>query len=116
MTQIIFSTKFNCKICRKKIDGYLYGESDFDLIRKEEKDAIDWMRHFHWIDYHRVCAICGRIVKSGNLELLINDGKTAIHKNYSDEYVKIKRGNKFGPLLIVHTDCLLKKQKVNKNE
>ena len=51
-----------------------------------------------------------------NLELLINDGKTAIHKNYSDEYVKIKRGNKFGPLLIVHTDCLLKKQKVNKNE
>lgn len=94
----------------------LYGDEDLNFTQEEKIEAVDWLKHFHWIDYHRLCAICGEIVKSGNLELLINNGKTVIHKNYSDEYVKIKRGNRFGPLLIVHTDCLLEKQKVNKDE
>lgn len=111
MTKIIFTTKFDCELCKKNINGYVYGDNDFDLSAQDKTEAVDWLRHYHWIDNHRVCAICGQLVKSGNLELLINDGKTAIHENYSDEYAKIRRGDKFGPLLIVHDKCLSNKVK-----
>ena len=43
---------------------------------------------------------------SGKLDLMINDEKLPIHQDYTDEYLKIRRGDKFGTLLIVHADCL----------
>lgn len=106
MTKIIFTGKFYCELCKKEIVMPLYGVCDLKLSSQEKTEAVDWMRHFHWTDNHRLCAICGEYVPSGKLDLIINDGKTPIHQNYTDEYLKIKRGNKFDSLLIVHTGCL----------
>jgi len=76
------------------------------MVSEEKTEAVEWMKHFHWTNSHRVCAICGKYVDSGKLDLMINDEKLPIHQDYTDEYLKIRRGDKFGTLLIVHADCL----------
>jgi len=105
MRQIIFTTKYYCELCKKEQIVHLYGSLDTSFTKNDEPELIEWARHFHWIDKHRVCAICGQVVLSAQLELMVNDGKTSIVDNYTDEYKKVECGNKFGALLIVHGKC-----------
>lgn len=106
MQQIIYTSRFYCELCHNKISMPVYGDSTDTFTHDDELEFIDWCRHFHWIDTHRICAICGKLVKSGELELLVNDGKVNIHKGYTDEYERIEHGNRLGHLLIVHENCL----------
>lgn len=108
MQQIVYTGKFYCELCKKNILTPVYGDSAPEP--KEEADWIDMCKHFHWINLHRVCAICGKIIQSGDLELAFNDGKINIHKNYTDEYRKVDKGNKTENLLIVHLRCLKDKK------
>ncbi len=108
MQKIIFRGSFRCELCNKEVMVPVYGDSTTILTQEEESDCIDWGRHFHWIDFHRVCAICGEIVKSGELDLAVNNRKIHINKNYTDEYKKVEHGDRFGSLLIVHDDCIKK--------
>ena len=106
MQRIIYITKFFCELCNADIPAHLYGDADSSFTPEDEPELIDWSRHFHWTDNHRVCAVCGKYVGGEDLELLVNDGKVRIHEAYTDEYRKIERGEKFGPLLIVHESCI----------
>lgn len=66
----------------------VYGDFDstFPINKDEEKEAQEWGEHFHWVDHHRRCAICGELVVSGNqdnpkgLNLMVNNGKIQIHR------------------------------------
>jgi len=109
MSRIIFTSKFYCELCKKELPIQLYGDINSSFTPEDEPELIDWTRHFHWTDNHRVCAICGELVKSGSLEVMINEKGIKIHKDYTDEYKKIEQGDEFGPLLIVHEDCVKKK-------
>lgn len=109
MQQIIYTSKFYCELCKKDLPIQLYGDHDSSFTASDEPELIDWAKHYHWIDYHRVCAICGKLVLPGELELAINNGSIQIHTDYTDEYEKVKRGNEFGSLLIVHEACISSK-------
>lgn len=106
MQKIIYTSKFYCELCKQERPIHLYGSTDSSFTPDYEDELIDWARHFHWTDNHRVCAICGKLVHSGELELIVNDGKVHVHNEYTDEYKKIEQGDQFGHLLIVHEDCL----------
>ena len=106
MQHIIYTAKYFCEICNKEQDTYVYRDYGTTITKEEEPEAIEWAKHFHWIDRHRLCAICGKLVLSDDLELLVNDGKIKIHKDYTDEYMKAKRHERFGNLLIVHRTCV----------
>lgn len=108
MQHIIFSTKYYCELCKRELVLHLYGEDESLITKEDEPEVIEWARHYHWIDNHRVCAICGKIVKSNELELMVNDGKVVIHEDYTDEYKKVQKGERFGSMLIVHEDCINK--------
>jgi hypothetical protein len=69
--------------------------------------AAEFARHQHWCDVHRLCAVCGKYVasgESGDLECAVNDGSIAIHPDYNDYFQTIKRGD-ISRLLIVHRSC-----------
>ena len=106
MQKIIFTTKYYCELCKNEQVVHLYGSPDSSFTKNDEPELIEWARHYHWIDAHRVCAVCGKLVQSNQLELMVNDGKVAIADNYTDEYKRVERGNKFGNLLIVHERCM----------
>lgn len=106
MQKIIFTTKYYCELCKREQVVHLYGASDSSFTKGDEPELIEWARHYHWIDSHRGCAICGQLVKSDELVLMINDGKVTIQDNYTDEFRKVRQGNRFGNLLIVHRKCI----------
>ncbi len=87
---------------------YVYGEH---IVNKEEEveyeeEARKSGEHFHWIDFHRRCAICGELIKDKKLDLLVNDEMIEIHSQYLNE--TFKKGGRT-QLLIVHEDCISKK-------
>lgn len=109
--EVVFISKYYCEICKKQREIYVYGDrfSRSDRDEQYEKEVIKWGRHFHWIDHHRVCAMCGKLVRSGELGSVINKG-IRIHKNYTLEYRKVREGDEFGNLLIVHESCIKRKK------
>lgn len=86
----------------------VYGDHSLTITPEDESEFVDWCRHFHWIDFHRICAFCGKLVQSGELDLMVNSGSIKIDKSYTDEYKKVKQGDRFGHLLIVHEQCINK--------
>lgn len=104
---IIFTSKFYCNYCKKNIYLHVYGENKIDKSDIEyQKQAQKWGEHYHWIDRHRRCAICGELIANKKLDLLVNDGMIEIHPLYFEE--TFKKGGRT-QLLIVHEDCLPKK-------
>lgn len=103
--KVIYRTAFYCKFCKRDISLDVYGndESIVSQNNEFEKEVKEWGEHYHWIDCHRRCALCGRLVVSGELELLVNDGKIKIHNDYQTQ--TYERAHK-GQLLIVHEKCL----------
>ncbi len=90
--------------CKKELPLDVYG-SDVSASEDKEfdKEVKEWGEHYHWIDAHRRCAICGELVTSDDLELLVNDGKTNIHEEYLNQtYEKSHKGH----LLTVHGKCI----------
>lgn len=112
--QIIFTTKYYCELCKKEQIVHLYGSPDSFFTKDNGPELIEWVRHFHWIDRHRICAVCGEIVISGELDLAVNDGSININSTYTDHYRIIHQGDKFGHLLIVHERCIQKHGNNNK--
>lgn len=106
MQKIIYVTKFYCELCKKERPVHLYGDIGSSFTSDDEPELIVWAKHYHWIDFHRVCAVCGKIVKSGDLELAFNDGNMRIHTDYTDEYKKVSQSDRGGHLLIIHTGCV----------
>jgi len=116
MQRIIFTTKYYCELCKKEQTVHLYGDSSSNFSPNEEPELVGWARHFHWIDRHRICAICGDLVISGELDLAVNDGSINIHNTYTGHYKNIQQGDKFGHLLIVHERCIQKYDKQTENQ
>lgn len=110
-SDIVFRTKYFCELCGRYRNLNVYGNPFFirDRDSEYEKQVLKWARFNHWIDSHRVCAICGKLVKSGELESVINKG-IRIHKNYTLEYRRVKEGDEFGNLLIVHKSCIKRRK------
>lgn len=100
MAEIIYRGKFYCPICKRDIAVPLLGDPSFEINEQVRQDVKQWGKHYHWIDNHRCCAICGKLVKSDDLELLVDDGSVMVHEAYNEEYKKPTRG-----LLIVHKEC-----------
>ncbi len=116
MQKIIFVTSFDCELCGHPQPVQLYGDTDSSFTPEHEPELIEWAKHFHWCGTHRVCAVCGKLVMSEELELAVNDGSVKIHQNYTDHYMKVKTGEKLGHLLIIHSDCIkITKGKNNEN-
>lgn len=106
MQQVVYTGIFFCELCHEEIAMPVYGDATLSFTSEEELECIDWCRHFHWIDNHRTCAVCGKIVLSSDLELAVNNGEIKIHSEYTDEYKRVKRGQHLSPLLIVHEKCI----------
>ena len=108
--EIVFVTKYYCEICGKERVIRVFGDKFSRSYRDEEyeREVIKWAKHYHWVDSHRVCAVCGKIVKAGELGIMVNNGNIKIHDEYTDEYKKNKQGDNLGHLLIVHEKCLEK--------
>jgi len=106
MAEIVHKSKFYCELCKQEIPIHVYGDKNSLFVANSEKEVIELGKHYHWIDFHQVCAICGELVKSEDLELLINDGQVEIHKNYTDEYKKVEKGDKSESFLTVHEKCV----------
>lgn len=103
--KVIYRTKFHCKFCKKDIALNVYGsDENVDGQNNEfDKEVKEWGEHYHWIDTHRRCALCGGLVTSDDLELLVNDGKIRIHKEYEAQtYEETHKGQ----LLTVHGKCI----------
>jgi hypothetical protein len=109
--QPVLSGTFPCPICKRDRTFQVFG-----LLAPEErprvlKDATEFARHQHWCDAHRLCAVCGKYVKSGesgDLECAVNDGQIRIHPDYNDYFLKVERGD-ISRLLIVHKACIEEK-------
>lgn len=107
--QIVYRTEFYCEICGGKRPFNVWGDGSINFDRESneyKEEVLEWGKHFHWTDNHRLCAVCGKYVKSGDLDVAVNDGSIEIHKDYTDEYKKVEQGNRFGHLLIVHPRCI----------
>lgn len=112
MQKIIYTTKFFCRFCKKEIPVSVYGDmgSTFPESDQEKEEALEWGKHYHWIDNHRRCAICGEKVISGKqdepegLNLLVNEGQVQIHSRYEAETMENAHG---AQLLIVHNKCMV---------
>ena len=74
MQTVIYNSKFFCKYCNKDVVEPVYGYlgSTFPENEEEVQAAKEWCEHFHWIDYHRRCAVCGEIVIGGELNLIVD--------------------------------------------
>lgn len=97
----------DCKLCGYPRRFRLHG-LEGTLTPQIEADAKEWAKHFHWCDTHRLCAVCGGYVKSGengDLDCAANDGSIRIHEDYTDHYLKVAQGD-LGRHLIVHKECL----------
>ena len=99
----IYRGTFACDLCSEPQEFRVFGMDDSADLRMRT-EAEDWARHWHWCAVHRLCARCGRLVLSGDLEMAVNDGRIKIHDCYTDEYRKVLDGET-GRLLIVHKEC-----------
>lgn len=106
MKNIIYTCKYYCELCKEDQLVNLYGDHTSAFTSQEEPELIEWARHYHWIDHHRVCAKCGHLVQSGELEVAVNDGSITIHRDYTDHYKNVSPGDHLGHLLIVHKYCI----------
>lgn len=105
--KIVYKSKFYCKFCKKEIPISVHGEGDFIGDNETEREVKEWGEHYHWIEKHQNCTLCGKLVQGEDLELLIDDGKIRISDNYNGESYL---GNKTG-LLTVHKKCIEKNGK-----
>ncbi len=106
MDSIIYSTEFDCKLCKKPATINLYSKDNLLAITDDVKDEVlQWAQHYHWIQNHQVCAICGELVRSGegtnDLDLIQTETiRGDIHPRYIQWQTNPDRG-----LLTVHSDC-----------
>jgi hypothetical protein len=98
------SEQFFCDMCNQNITVHLFSDDDFYLEKfpNTKEELISHGKHSHWIGSHRICAICGQLVKSETLDLLVRtDYKGEIDKKYLDWEKDYDRG-----LLTVHESCM----------
>lgn len=102
--KLVLKTKIHCKICDKVVPIHLFSnEPDFmekfPSFEEEVKDYGDWM---HWVHTHQLCAICGKLVESGELDLVFEkDYRGRVNDQYTKSLKYPDRG-----LLTVHSTCL----------
>jgi len=111
--EVVLKGTFDCPVCKRDLVFQVFGEATPGVAvhfkdGRVKKEATEFARHHHWCDVHRVCAVCGKYVasgESGDLECAVNDGSIRIHTDYNDYFEKIERGD-MGRLLIVHRGCM----------
>ena len=121
MQSIVYTTNFYCNLCKRNIPIVVYGDrnSDFPSDKREENEAREMGEHYHWIDNHRRCAICGELVAGGKreepegLNLIDNDGQVEIHEKYVAETMDKAHGEQ---LLVAHNGCAQKIISESENE
>jgi hypothetical protein len=104
MDRIIYSTEFYCKLCEKpaKIDLHST-DSSFTVTDKIKADVLEWGQHYHWVDNHQICAICGKFVDTDKKELDLIQVEVMqgdVHPLYTKWDTYPERG-----LLTVHKEC-----------
>ncbi len=110
--ELVFTGAFPCPICERDLPFSVYGlgiPADMAYFKQPQAlaGAQDHARHEHWCRVHRLCAICGKHVtsgESGDLDCAVNDGRIRIHSGYNDYFQKVERGD-ISRLLIVHRGC-----------
>ncbi len=100
----IYKGTFDCELCRGQQEFSVSGMDD-SAGPSLKAEAADWAKHWHWCAVHKLCAKCGALVASGDLEMAVNDGRIKIHASYTDQYHSVREGD-IGHLLIVHRGCL----------
>ncbi len=94
----------NCPICKTSIEFTIRNGNEFD--ETEIESAKEELKHWHWCDIHRVCAVCGQYISTKNNELELDVYKEhQIHENYNDYYQRISPEDKKRKLLNVHKKC-----------
>jgi transcription elongation factor Elf1 len=95
--------KYYCELCEKEVVVIIHGLIK-ELDQEETIRVTEWARHYHWCDFHRNCAICGEYIKSGELDLIVNNKYVHIYDKYTDEYEKVRIGEH--RFLDVHKKCV----------
>ncbi len=68
--ELVFTGAFPCPICERDLPFSVYGlgiPADMAYFKQPQAlaGAQDHARHEHWCRVHRLCAICGKHVTSG---------------------------------------------------
>lgn len=106
MNPVIYSTEFYCKVCEKPAKINLHSDDpDFPVNDQTKKEVMSLGQHYHWVDNHQLCAICGKFVRTGDgiheLDLIQNEVMQGeIHPDYIKAEIHPDRG-----LLTVHKEC-----------
>ena len=100
---------FDCPLCQHAISFPVYNLPE--SIKAEEIEKVtELAKHQHWLDVHRICAVCGEYVGSNELTGAVNDGNITIHKGYTNAYIDIQSGD-IRYALIVHKRCITVEKK-----
>ncbi len=106
MKPIIYTTEFYCKVCDKPAKINLHSDDqDFPINDQTKKEVMSWGQHYHWVENHQLCAICGKLVHTGDgiheLNLIRSEVMRGdVHPDYIKADIHSNRG-----LLTVHVDC-----------
>jgi len=106
MKQIVYSTSFYCHRCENDTTINLFSDdSDFEITEEVKKETESWGKHYHWVDNHQICAICGELVETRgdkhDLDLIQTEVmRGAVHPLYLKWELNPDRG-----LLTVHKEC-----------
>ena len=106
MKEVIYTTEFPCKVCEKPARINLMSDDpDFPVDDKVKAEVLEWGQHYHWVDNHQLCAICGKFVQTGvgtnELNLIQTEVMQGdVHPDYIKATIHPDRG-----LLTVHSNC-----------
>ena len=108
MGPVIYTTEFYCKVCEKPSQINLHSNDNLPITDKVKEDVLMWGQHYHWVDNHQLCAICGKFVRTGvgtnELDLIQNEVMRGdVHPDYIKADIHPDRG-----LLTVHKECAQK--------
>lgn len=102
--EIVYSTEFFCFRCKKPAIINLYSDDpSLELTDSFKKEVEGWGKHYHWVDNHQICAICGELVVSGSEELNLIQTEVML-SDVHPLYIEWNKDPEHG-LLTVHNTC-----------
>jgi hypothetical protein len=102
---VVYTTKFDCYRCKAPVTiRLLSDDSNFQITDRVKEEVDYWGKHYHWVDNHQICAICGKLVVGGSGELDLIQTELMLRDNIHPLYLEWELNPDRG-LLTVHKAC-----------
>ncbi len=68
----VYKMKMFCKLCEEAVPIHSYSDDpNFKMIDDQHKELLDHVDHIHWCHDHRLCEICGKVVRGEEFDLVL---------------------------------------------